>query len=150
MPFIPESLKVGVFAQPKTYPIWVRPSNGSPAEKRGKLTSDFVPDVRALAIKLLQVEGEKVPDDEKQTQDFLLINHPVLFVRDAQGVANLTKASVGQADAEVLRSLKPTFEILKATRNKQVVNPLLVQYWSTTPYRLGSESIKFSVKINCA
>ncbi|MEH2048044.1 catalase family protein [Nostoc sp.] len=143
---IPGSLKVGVFAQPKTYPIWVRSSNGSPAEKRGKLTSDLVPDVRAIAIKLLQVEGEKVLDDEKQTQDFLLINHPVFFVRDAQEFANLTKASVGQADAEVLRSLEPTFEVLKAIRNKQVVNPLLVQYWSTTPYRLGSESIKFSVK----
>lgn len=143
---IPESLKVGVFAQPKTYPIWVRPSNGSPAEKRGKLTSDLVPDVRAIAIKLLQVEGEKVLDDEKETQDFLLINHPVFFVRDAQGFANLTKASVGQANEEELRSLEPTFKILKTIKSKQVVNPLLVQYWSTTPYRLGCESIKFSVK----
>ena len=143
---IPELLKVGMFAQPKTYPIWARFSNASEAEKRGKLKSDLDPDIRALAIKLLHVEGEKVLDDEKETQDFLLINHPVFMVRDAQGFANLTKAGIGQADAEVLRSLEPTFEILKAVTSKQVVNPLLIQYWSTTPYRLGSQSIKYSVK----
>lgn len=143
---IPESLKVGVFAQPKTYPIWVRPSNASPAHKRGQRTSDLVPDVRALAIKLLQVEGEKVLDDEQETQDFLLINHPVFFVRDAQGFANLTKASVGQANEEELRSLAPTFEILKTITSKQVANPLLIQYWSATPFQLGSQAIKFSVK----
>lgn len=143
---IPESLRVGIFAGPKTYPLWARFSNASDAEKRGKLKSDIEPDVRALAIKLLQVEGEKVLDDEKETQDFLLINHPVFFVRDAQGFANLTKASVGQATEEELRSLAPTFEVLKAIVSKQVANPLLIQYWSTTPYKLGLQVIKFSVK----
>lgn len=143
---IPESLQVGIFSQPKTYPIWVRFSNASEAEKRGKLKSDLEPDIRALAIKLLDVEGEKVLDDEKETQDFLLINHPVFIVRDAQGFANLTKASIGQANAEELRSLEPTFEVIKAIVSKQVTNPLLNQYWSTTPYQLGSNSIKFSVK----
>jgi hypothetical protein len=143
---LPESLRAGVFAQPKTYPIWVRLSNGSPAEKRGKLASDLNPDLRAIAIKLLQVEGEKVLEDEKETQDFLLINHPVFFVRDAAGFANLTKASVGQATAEELRSLAPTFEILKTITSKQVANPLLIQYWSATPFRLGSQVIKFSIE----
>ena len=143
---LPESLKVGIFAQLKTYPLWMRLSNASSVEKRGHLKSDLDPDVRALAIKLLQVEGEKALDDEKETQDFLLINHPVFFVRDAQGFANLTKASVGQANEEELRSLSPTFEVLKAITSKPVANPLLIQYWSTTPYQLGSQSIKFSVK----
>lgn len=143
---IPESLKVGIFAQPKTYSLWARFSSASEAEKRGKLRSDLDPDIRALAIKLLQVEGEKVLDVEKETQDFLLINHPIFIVRDAQGFANLTKASVGQANEEELRSLAPTFEVIKAIASKQVANPLLIQYWSTTPYQLGSQVIKFSVK----
>jgi len=34
-------------------------------------------------------------------------------VSDAQGFANLTKASVGQANEEELRSLAPTFEVIK-------------------------------------
>jgi hypothetical protein len=143
---IPEALKVGIFSQPKTYPIWARFSNASDAEKRGKLKSDLEPDIRAMAIKLLDVEGKKVPSDEQKTQDFLLINHPTFFVRDAQGFANLMKATVGQADAEDLKSLAPTFEVLKTITSKQVTNPLLIQYWSTTPYRLGAQSIKFSVK----
>jgi Catalase len=143
---IPEALKVGVFAQPTIYQMWMRLSNAASIEKRGKLNSDLDPDVRALAIKLLQVEGEKVLDDEKETQDFLLINHPVFFVRDAQGFANLMKASVGQADAEELQSLVSTFEVLKTITSKQVANPLLIQYWSTTPYQLGAQTIKFCVK----
>ncbi|MEH2235799.1 catalase family protein [Nostoc sp.] len=143
---LPESLQVGIFAQPTTYPIWMRLSNASPPEKRGKLKSDIEPDVRALAIKLLNVKGEKVLDDEQQTQDFLMINHPVFFVRDAQGFAKLMKASVGQANEEDLRSLAPTFEVLKAIQSKQVANPLLIPYWSATPFRLGSQVIKFSVR----
>ena len=143
---IPESLKVGIFSQPKTYPMWMRLSNAASVEKRGTLKSDLDPDVRAMAIKLLQVEGPKLMDDEQETQDFLLINHPVFFVRDAQGFANLMKASVGQANPEELSSLSSTFKVLEAITSKQVVNPLLIQYWSTTPYQLGSQSIKFSVK----
>ncbi|MEH2462167.1 catalase family protein [Nostoc sp.] len=143
---IPQSLQVGIFAQSQTYPIWVRFSNASNAEKRGKFKSDLEPDIRAMAIKLMQVEGQKVLDDEQETQDFLLLNTPIFFVKNAQGFAILTKASVGKADPEELRSLAPTFEILKAVTSKQVANPLLIQYWSTTPYQLGSQSIKFSVK----
>jgi Catalase len=143
---IPEALRVGIFARPKTYPLWARFSNASEAQKRGQLKSDSDPDIRAMAIKLLDVEGKKVLDDEPETQDFLLLNHPVFIVRDAQGFANLMKASVGKANEEELRSLEPTFEVVKAIVSKQVTNPLLIQYWSTTPYKLGSQSIKYSIK----
>jgi hypothetical protein len=143
---IPETLKVGVFVQPKTYPLWARFSNASDPEKRGKLKSDHEPDLRGLAIKLLNVEGKKVLDDEQETQDFILLNLPTFIVRDVQGFANLTKAGIGQASPEELQSLAPTFEILKEATSKQVANPLLIQYWSTTPFKLGSHVIKFSVK----
>jgi hypothetical protein len=143
---IPAPLQAGVFAQVKTYPIWARFSNASDAEKRGKLKSDLEPDIRAVAIKLLEVEGEKVIDDEPESQDFLFINHPVFMVRDAQGFANLMKATVGKADADELQSLAPTFEVLQAISSKKVANPLLIQYWSTTPYQLGSQSIKYSIR----
>ncbi|WP_375497173.1 catalase [uncultured Nostoc sp.] len=143
---IPELLKVGVFAQSKTYPVWVRFSSAAPVQKRGKLSSDLEPDARGMTIKLLQVQGETVLDIEQETQDFLLVNHPVFIVRDPQGFATLTKAGIGQATEEELRSLEPTFKILKAITSKQVTNPLLIQYWSMTPYQLGTQMIKFSVK----
>ncbi|MHC5820785.1 MAG: catalase family protein [Nostoc sp.] len=143
---IDENLKVGIFAKPQTYPIWVRFSNASPPEKRGKLKSDQQPDVRAIAIKLMEVEGTKVLNDEEKTQDFILINHPVFFLRDAQGYLDLGKAGSGQATPELLQSLQPTFALLQEMTSKEVVNPIDVQYWSTTPYKLGSHAIKFSVK----
>ena len=82
----------------------------------------------------------------RKAQDFLLINHPVFFVRDAQGFATLTKATVGKANEEELQSLAPTFEVLQAISSKKVANPLLIQYWSTTPYQLGDRAIKYTIK----
>lgn len=143
---LPETLKVGVFAKTKTYPIWVRFSNASEAEKRGKFKSDKEPDIRGLALKLMNVAGKKVLDDEEGTQDFVLLNHPVFFVRDIQGFADLVKAGSGQAEPELLQRLQPTFAILQEAVSKDVANPLFIQYWSTTPFKLGSQAIKFSVK----
>lgn len=143
---LPPALRVGIFAEPKSYPMWARFSNASGIEKRGTLKSDLEPDVRGLAIKLLEVPGKKLVEDEAQTQDFIFINHPVFIVRDMQGLVNLGLAGSGQADPEILASLAPTFEIIKAATSKSVSNPLLIQYWSTTPYKLGSQIIKFSVK----
>ena len=64
---IPETMKVGVFKESKTYPIWIRFSNGG--SDRDPKTGDFVPDtvgdVRGMAIKLMNVEGEMVlPEPE--------------------------------------------------------------------------------------
>jgi hypothetical protein len=143
---IPPTLKVGVFAEPKSYPIWARFSNAAGIDKRGTLKSDLEPDIRGLAIKLLEVPGQKLMEDEAQTQDFIFLNHPVFIVRDMQGFVNLGLAGSGQADPAILASLAPTFEIIKAATSKSVANPLLIQYWSTTPYKLGSQIIKFSVK----
>ncbi|MBO3458570.1 catalase family protein [Aetokthonos hydrillicola Thurmond2011] len=143
---IPESFRVGVFATKRSYPIWVRLSNASAPEKRGKLKSDLEPDIRGLAIKLLEVEGEKVLDDEKYTQDFIFLSHPVFITRTVQQFADLSKLGIGQANPELLQSLAPVFEIIQAAASKQIVNPLLVPYWSTTPYKLGSHVIKFSLK----
>ncbi|MHC5726263.1 MAG: catalase family protein [Nostoc sp.] len=143
---IPESWLVGVFAKKRSYPIWVRLSNASAPEKRGKFKSDLEPDIHGLAIKLLEVEGEKVLDDEKYTQDFIFLSHPVFITRTLQQFADLGKVGSGQADPELLRSLAPVFEIIQAAGSKQVANPLLIPYWSTTPYKLGSHVIKFSLQ----
>ena len=41
-------------------------------------------DLHGMAIKLLGVEGEKVLESEKEapTQDFVLVDQPVFFIRD--------------------------------------------------------------------
>jgi hypothetical protein len=145
---IPNDYKIGVFAHPKTYDIWVRFSNGSAPTARGVLKPDTEGDVRGLAIKLLNVDGDKVLDDEKETQDFVLMNHPVFFLKDLQGYVDfqVLKSQGSTPDPALLKKLGTSLVILKEINSKKISNPLLIPYWSTTPYKLGSYSIKFLVK----
>ncbi|AGY60109.1 catalase family protein [Gloeobacter kilaueensis] len=145
-PDIPEALRAGIFAVARTYPVWLRFSNGSGVPKRGHLTPDTQPDLRGLALKVLDVPGEKLQPDEQSTQDFILLNHPVFIVHNVQGFANLGILGSGQAGPELLQEMAPTLAVLKEATSKTVYNPILVQYWSTTPYKLGSQAIKFSLK----
>ena len=152
---VPEECRFGIFREPHRYPAFIRFSNGSM-----KAQPDSEGDVRGMAIKLLGVEGEKLLEEERQaqTQDFILINHPVLFLKDAQDSLDFAKA-VQMAKKMPLKALKPLplllmyvpshwkqFGILKTIQKKPVTNPLQIQYWSTTPYKLGHHAIKFSVK----
>lgn len=148
---IPEHCKVGVFAKPQEYDTWVRFSNASSPKELGVLKPDTEGDTRGMAIKLKKVEGNKVPSDETDTQDFVLINYHVFFLPDVQGYIDLSEFRKAMAQGippvpNLAEKLAPSLAIVKEM-NKQVVgNPLCIQYWSTTPYRLGSHFIKFSVK----
>src|SRR5205085_3675867 len=51
---LPAPLRVAVFAQPRTWPVYVRFSNGAPRKQR-----DPVPDVRGIALKLRGLPGRK-------------------------------------------------------------------------------------------
>ena len=51
-PDVPPDLRHGVFAEPRTYPAWIRLSNGAPRIQAGGKR-----DQRGLAIKLLDVPG---------------------------------------------------------------------------------------------
>jgi len=139
---VPEHLKFGVFTEPCTYPTWIRFSNGS-----SNVQSDAKGDVRGMALKLVGVPGEKLLDGEKDatTQDFILINHPVLFLEDAQDTLAISKALLAVKNMPVA-FLKPLpFLLMYApSHRKPVTNLLQIQYWSTTPYKLGPHAIKFA------
>ena len=146
-----ERCKVGVFATPKEYDIWVRFSNGSSPKALGIFKPDTEGDARGMAIKLKNVDGNKVASDEEDTQDFTLINHHVFFLPDVAGYIDFgefRKAMEGgeKLDPVLAQKLAPTLAILKEMSSKVIGNPLSIQYWSTTPYKLGSNFIKFSVK----
>ncbi len=67
---VPPQLRVGPFAEQRTYSAYVRFSNGSAFAQ-----SDRRPDLRGVAVKLLDVPGKKlIPGlEDARTQDFLLI-----------------------------------------------------------------------------
>jgi catalase len=148
---LPNRCKVGVFANPQEYDIWVRFSNGSSPKEVGVLQPDTEGDVRGMAIKLKNIKGEKVSSDENDTQDFILINHHVFFLPDVAGYIDFGEfrkaMTLGQTpDPALIEKLQPSLTILKELTSKVTVNPLCIQYWSTTPYKFGSNFIKFSVK----
>lgn len=148
---LPEDLKVGVFKQPrKTFPAWIRFSNAVDKD-------DTVNGLHGMAIKLMNVEGEKVLPGEQnaKTQDFILVDHPVFFLRNAQDSAHFFNAlaeSHGKpplkkfflAGANPLKWHTRELQILLAMKRKKITSPLDTQYWSSTPYQLGSMAIKFS------
>ncbi len=84
---IPQELKVGIFQHPRTFTAAIRFSNN-------KVLDDTKKDVRGMAIKLLGVEGEKILEQQKyeKTQDLLLINHPVFFIKNVQDYVDFFRA----------------------------------------------------------
>ena len=72
---LPDHLRQGMFATPRTYPIIVRLSTAF-----GEIRSDKVRRPRGMAIKVLGVSGPKaLTDDMSSNQDFLLVNHKSYF-----------------------------------------------------------------------
>ena len=141
---LPPKLAQGLFATPRSYPAVVRFSNGS-----GKSQDDHSGDARGMAVKLIGVPGKKLLEDEAsaKTQDFIMINHPVFFVRNASDYVGFQRA----IDGGTLRSvgwfvghLFHETKIALAIRNNEISNPLNARYWSMTPSKLGTEQMKFS------
>ncbi|WP_224367630.1 LodA/GoxA family CTQ-dependent oxidase [Hyalangium versicolor] len=131
---LPESLRVGVFAQKQEYPVWVRFSSD---------VQSNTPDLRGtcgIAIKLFGVEGRKVmtPDQDALTHDFLLQNFDVFFTDTARDMCEFTHASLqgSQQRAAYLQQYPTTAEILTAMQ-KVVPTVLGTPYWSVLPFRFG-------------
>ncbi len=143
---IPEHLRHGVFAEPKTYKAYVRFSGPGP---------DSPPDIEdvgfvSCAIKLMGVPGEKLLDDEKYTQDFLSICTPTFVTPTVVANADLQK--------QILRGT-PLFYfftpgsshvrdfLMQSLWNETQYNPLEARYWSTVPYLLGEgQAMMYSVR----
>lgn len=137
---LPEALRQGLFAGARSYSCWVRFSNGS-SERQ----DDKIGDGRGMAIKVMDV-----PDSRSGTQDFIMINNPVFFVRNAIDYVPFNAA------ADPLRFFLPGLnpfrwrfhELFAALgiKRRKVSNPLDIQYWSMTPYLFGDRACKFSCR----
>ncbi len=163
---ISDDLKVGVFTKPKTYPIWIRFSNGgSNRDQAGNFLPDTVGDIRGMAIKLMGVEGSMAIDDPSHQgeQDFVLMSSPTFFIRDVQGYIDFfpvlkaiqerkitfnpdgtPKDVPGDLQAQ-FRAIAYALELVQKIRDRPTSSPLEITYWSATPYRMGNRGIKFCV-----
>lgn len=149
---LPPELRVGVFAQNKSYPTWVRFSNNT----SDPMSHDKDLDLRGIAIKVLYVPGKKIIPQEadEQTQDFLMFASPIFFVKDIKDYAEFIKALGNDAAFRDLLT-RPRSLVQLATaqlKAKGKKNPLKLDYFSAVPFRLGARTnparrpVKYSVK----
>lgn len=143
---IPAAYKQGVFAEPKSYPAWIRFGGPGPASPPDIADSGIL----SIGIKLIGVPGEKLLADEKATQDFTGISCPTFTTPNI--VENLKLQRQIFAGTPVFYFINPldshlldmTMQGIYARMNR---SPLEVRYWSCVPYLLGEgQAMKYSVR----
>jgi hypothetical protein len=147
---LPANFAQGVFVPGKRYPAWIRFSNGDANVQR----PDGEGDVRAMAIKLLDVPGDKILEEQKSapTQDFILVNSPVFFTDDPSDYLKLVERNASPNPivkaSELLAIGFKGAEIAIKMAASRIGNPFGIRYWSAVPYRLGDAPFKQAVKFS--
>ena len=155
-PGLPNPLRHGVFAEPREFNAYIRFSNG-------KGRDDRQADAHGMAIKLLNVPGEKLLEDEKDatTQDFVLFDNPIFFIKNVadyvpfmEDFRNLKspRFSLGKVGSvfKFLFSQDYTWRLLRVTGSKKPDSPLRISFWSTTPLLIGPQAVKLQAKPDLA
>ena len=157
-PGLPPELAQGLFAKGRTYEAILRISTNA-----GDILDDSISLPRGLALKVLGVEGERLPGSNGEaTQDFILVNGPAFAAKDAKaflgnltllakttdkgeglkkalsGVLHATQAALGAVGIQ-----SPTIQQLGGAPQ---VHPLGATYYSQTPFRFGDYIAKWSLK----
>lgn len=91
---LPKYLAQGLFARAKTYPVIVRLSTA-----QGSIVPDKMSAFRGMAVKVIGVEGEKLLPElsDAVTQDFLMVNYPVIPTGTIKEYLKMQKALEKQA-----------------------------------------------------
>ena len=153
---LPPELAQGMFAAPGEHKVYMRMSTNA-----GDILPDAVSLPRGLAVKVLDVPGERLPGAEGTTQNFIMVNGKVFqaptadkFLGSLKLLAKTTDRAEGLkvAASTVLRGVNkvltavgienPTIGALGGAAN---VDPLGETYYSVTPFRYGDHIAKFSV-----
>ncbi len=155
LPNLPEPLRQGLFVDARTYPVLLRFAQG-PGEK----LSDSVSTHRGVGIKVLGVDGAKLPGHDGNTQDFVFAtgtafaqSNATTFLTAIKGIEKNTgrPESIKQAVSSTSRVLNaalnvvgadsPTFGFFGHTKR----NPLADAYFSQAPLRYGDYVAKMGL-----
>ena len=143
---IPEGLRHGLFAEPGSYPAWVRFSGPGPYAP---------PDIEdygqcSVGIKVMGVSGPKLMEDERFTQDLILVSPASFVTPDVKENAKLqrwvrAKAPLGYAINPFDSHLLHLF--MQLLYSPMLANPLEVQYYSNVPFLLGEgQAVQYSLQ----
>ncbi len=147
---IDPALRHGVFGEPgRQWDAWMRLSNGNAYPQ-----FDRVRDARGMALKLLDVPGEKLTRNPRHAleQDFVMFNHSAFFVRD---VAEYRSNFAAQAEGKRVLAFFPEWDprswelrhliIALKTLSPAPPSPMTTTYHSVAPFTLGPLNIKYRV-----
>ena len=133
---LPEHCRKGVFATARSFPAYVRYSGPGPDVPADIEDVGFV----SMAVKLMDVPGEKLMEEERFTQDFITICTPTFVTPDTRENAKLQYWSL--VDMPIYYFLNPKDShlldfFMQSLWNETQYNPLGQRYWSCVPYLLG-------------
>ena len=133
---LPASLRHGIYAQPRSYPAWVRFSGPGPY-----VTPD-IDDVgfMSISVKLMDVPGPKLMDEERFTQDMFGVSPPTFVTPDVRANAQLQQASLKNASIfYFLNFHRPHLLdlVMQGLWIKTQSSPFEAPYFSCVPYLLG-------------
>lgn len=154
---LPPQLAQGIFAKPGTYPLVMRLSTVP-----GDILDDSVSTPRGMAIKVVGVDGERLPGSEGDvTQDFVLVNGPAFSAPDAAHFLKSLKLLAKTTDkAEPLKkavsaTMRGVEKAVEATGHKSPTvislggqpetNLLGETYYSQVPMLFGQYMAKIAV-----
>jgi hypothetical protein len=143
---LPEHMRRGIFAEPRTYRAWVRYSGPGPY-----VTPD-IDDVgfMSMSIKLMDVSGPKLLDDEKLTQDLFGISTPTFVTPDTRTNAQLQHWSYKNAQVFYFLNVRESHildSIMQLLWTKTQTSPLEGEYFSCVPYLLGEgQAMQYSFR----
>ncbi len=133
---LPEALRKGIFANPRSYPAYVRFSGPGPDVPADIEDVGFV----SMAVKVMGVPGEKLMVEEKLTQDFITVCTPTFVTPNSRENAKLQYWSLVDMPIYYFLNPKDTHLLdffMQSLWNETQYNPLGQRYWSCTPYLLG-------------
>lgn len=156
LPDLPPAYAQGLFGRPGRHPAVIRISTNP-----GDLLPDRVSVPRGLALKVLNVEGQRLPGAEGRNQDFVMVNGPVFSAPDARTFLRSLKLLAKTTDraewaktalSAVLRGAERALEAvggasatLQTLGGAPNVHPLGETYFTQTAFRYGDHVAKLSL-----
>jgi hypothetical protein len=143
---LPEAMRRGIFAEPRSYRAWVRYSGPGPY-----VTPD-IDDVGflSMSIKLMGVPGPKLLDDEKFTQDLLGVSTPTFVTPNTRANARLQHWSYKNAQVFYFVNFREPHildSIMQLLWTKTQTSPVEGEYFSCVPYLLGEgQAMQYSFR----
>ena len=129
---LPERMRRGIYAEPRTYRAWVRFSGPGPYITTDIDDAGFM----SISVKLMGVPGPKLLDDERFTQDMFGVSTPTFVTPDTKANSELQRWSLKNAQLYYLMK-HPLDGIMQLLWTKTQSSPLEDAYFSCVPYLLG-------------